>query len=300
MPINRLFEIVYVLLGKKQVTAKELSGQFGVSQRTIYRDIDTLSLAGIPVYAEKGKGGGIRLLPEFVLNKSLLSEKEQQEILSALQVFSGVKASDTSQVQQKLSAIFNKRTVNWLQVDFSSWGSDDDGFFNDFKTAILEQRIAEFDYFSSLGEKTHRYIEPVQLMFKSKAWYVNGFCLKRNEMRMFRLTRVKNLSITRKHFSERGLSTAENGTGSSEHQKQYIHLKFKIKPEMAYVVYDDFNEKMVQKQSDGSFIVSAAMPADDWVIRFILSFGDSIEVLEPPQLRTVIKRKAEKIYKKYL
>ena len=119
MQINRLLEIVYILLSKKTVTAKELAGRFGVSQRTIYRDIDALSLAGIPVYTEKGKGGGISLLPGFVLNKSILSEGEQQEILSALQGLSAVSAAQTDNVLQKLSALFNTNSIGWIDVDFS-------------------------------------------------------------------------------------------------------------------------------------------------------------------------------------
>ncbi|MDR0286975.1 MAG: HTH domain-containing protein, partial [Clostridiales bacterium] len=122
MQVNRLFEIIYILLNKKMITAKELAEHFDVSQRTIYRDIDLLSLAGIPVYTEKGKNGGISLLPEFVLNKSILSEQEQNEILSALQGLSTVKTAETDQVLKKLSTIFNKNTVNWLDVDFSDWG----------------------------------------------------------------------------------------------------------------------------------------------------------------------------------
>ena len=175
MQMNRLFEIIYILLNKKIATAKELAEHFGVSQRTIYRDVDTLSLAGIPVYTEKGKGGGISLLPDYVLNKSILSEQEQNEILSALQGLSSVKTAETDQVLKKLSAIFNKNTIRWLEVDFSDWSYSNGKTFNDFKTAILERRIAEFDYFSTYGEKTHRRVEPIQLWFKSKAWYIKGF-----------------------------------------------------------------------------------------------------------------------------
>jgi predicted DNA-binding transcriptional regulator YafY len=136
--VNRLFEIIYILLDKKIVTAKELAEHFGVSQRTIYRDVDTLSLAGIPVYTEKGKGGGISLLPEFVLNKSILSEKEQNEILTALHGLANVKTAETDQVLQKLSTIFNKTAANWLEVDFSDWSYANGCVFNDFKTAILD------------------------------------------------------------------------------------------------------------------------------------------------------------------
>ena len=300
MQIYRLLEIVYVLLGQRVVTAKELSGRFGVSQRTIYRDLDALSLAGIPVYTEKGKGGGISLLPEFVLNKSILNEKEQHEILSALQALSSVQGSETDQVQQKLSALFNKKMTNWLQVDFSDWSFASTEFFNDFKTAVLEHRIAEFDYYSSRGEKTHRRIEPVQLLFKSKAWYINGFCLTRQEMRLFRLTRVKNLTITAKHFKERDLQAIDLDIGSFDSQKNYTNIKLKIAPELSYLIFDEFSDDAIEKQSDGSFIVSAAIPEDDWVYGFILSYAEHVEVLEPENIRKIIKDKARKIYKKYV
>ncbi|ABR49936.1 Helix-turn-helix, type 11 domain protein [Alkaliphilus metalliredigens QYMF] len=105
--MKRLFEIVYILLSKGRVTAKELSERFEVSQRTIYRDLESLSIAGIPVYTEKGRRGGISLLPEFTLNRSLLTEQEQEEIISALQALEAVKPKETTQVLTKLSAAFN-------------------------------------------------------------------------------------------------------------------------------------------------------------------------------------------------
>ena len=301
MQINRLLEIVYILLEQKAVTAKQLSGQFNVSQRTIYRDIDALSLAGIPVYAEKGKGGGIRLLPEYVLSKSILSEQEQQEILFALQALAGVNAAKAGNVLKKLSALFKKSAADWLQVDFSDWNFANTGFFNAFKSAILERRIAEFDYYSSLGEKTHRGIEPVQLWFMLKAWYVKGFCLTRQEMRLFKLTRIKNLKITNKHFPVRDLSITHPDIWPEQNKKKkLLTLKLKIKPEMTYRVYDEFDEDMIEKQPDGSFVVSVTWPQDYWVYGFILSFGEYIEVVEPENMREMIKKLIQKIEKKYL
>ena len=299
MQINRLLEIVYVLLDQKLVTARELSERFHVSQRTIYRDIDALSFAGIPVYTEQGKGGGISLLPEFVLNKSILSEQEQHEILSALQAVSGVNAAGTDQVQQKLAALFRKRMVNWLHVDFSDWSFGSSDYFNDFKTAVLEKRIAEFDYYSSQGEKTHRLIEPVQLLFKYKGWYIYGFCLTRQEPRLFKLTRVKKLKISNRHFREREQFPDKPDMSSFDSQKQYINLKLKLKPEIAYFMFDEFSEDMIEKQADGSYIVSTFLPPDDWIYGYILSSGEYIEVLEPEYIRDIIKSKAENIYKKY-
>ncbi|MDR1839612.1 MAG: YafY family transcriptional regulator [Treponema sp.] len=300
MQIYRLLEIVYILLEKKAVTAKKLSQRFDVSQRTIYRDIDILSAAGIPVYTEKGKGGGISLLPEFILDKSLISEQEQNEILSALQAFSGMKAAKTDRALKKVSAIFNKSSANWLQVDFSPWSVAANDFFSDLKTAILERRIVEFDYYSAYYEKTRRRVEPVQLWFKSKAWYLKGFCLKQQDMRLFKLTRLKNLMVTDKHFNGREMLEDHTETAAGKQQNHSVFIKLKIEAEMTYRVFDEFDENMVEKQQDGSLIVSAAWPQDDWVYGFVLSFGEYIEVLEPEHIRETIRKKLIKMQKKYL
>jgi len=300
MQINRLLEMVYILLSKQSVTAKELADHFEVSSRTIYRDVDTLSLAGIPVYTEKGKGGGISLLPDFVLNKSILSEGEQNEILLALQGLSNVKTAETDQVLQKLSTIFNKTAVNWLEVDFSDWSFGNGDVFNDFKTAILERRIAEFDYYSTYGEKTRRRIEPIQLWFKSKAWYIKGFCLTRQDLRLFKLTRVKNLTVTDERFPERDLLAVISSPRANRPQARDVALKLKIAPQMAYRVYDDFDDNQIERQPDGGFIVSATWPEDEWVYGMILSYGEYAEVLDPEDVKDIILQKIQKITEKYL
>jgi len=307
MQVNRLFEIIYILLNKESVTAKELAAQFGISTRTIYRDIDTLSLAGIPVYTEKGKGGGISLLPDFVLNKSLLSEGEQNEILTALHGLSNIKSSEANGVLNRLSTIFNKSAVKWLEVDFSDWSYAND-FFADFKVAILERRIATFDYYNTYGEKTFRRVEPMQLWFKSRAWYVKAFCLTKMGMRLYKLTRVKNLIVTEEHFPVRDLLSSETNIDShanpqtpyTKNERTDMSIKLRIAPEMTYRVFDEFEEDMVEKQTDGSFIITVTYPEDNWVYGYVLSFGEYAEVLEPKHLRVIINAKAQKISKKYL
>jgi len=299
MQINRLLELVYILLHRKSVPARELAELLGVSRRTIYRDIDTLSLAGIPIYTEKGKGGGVTLLPNSVLNKSILSEQEQNEILTALHGLSNMRVSEAGQVLQKLSTIFNKTAINWLHVDFSDWSGLND-YFNDFKTAILEQRIVEFDYYNSYGDKTFRHIEPIQLWFKSKTWYLKGFCLTKQSMRVYKLSRVKNLIVTDNYFLEQDLSDTQDISASSNEQEQSeILIKLRIWPEMKYRLFDDFKEEDIEEQSDGSFILTVSLPEDNWVYSFVLSFGEYAEVLEPEHLRKTIKDKVKKMSARY-
>ncbi|UUZ83866.1 HTH domain-containing protein [Paenibacillus sp. P26] len=122
MQINRLFEIVYLLLSRKRITAKELAEHCEVSVRTILRDLETLSAAGIPVYTVQGKGGGISALDRYVLNKALLSEEEQQHVLFALQSLSSTNQVDVGGILAKLRALFNKTGSSWIEVDFFALG----------------------------------------------------------------------------------------------------------------------------------------------------------------------------------
>jgi predicted DNA-binding transcriptional regulator YafY len=154
MQISRLFEIVYILMNKKSTTAKELSEHFEVSSRTIYRDIETLCQAGIPIYTTKGKGGGISLMENFVLNKSVLSEQEQNEILSALSLFKVTTNEDSGQALSKLGALFGNKRSDWIEVDFSNWNSteEDKHKFSLLKDSIMNYCVITFQYYNSNGE----------------------------------------------------------------------------------------------------------------------------------------------------
>lgn len=106
MQESRLFKIVYHLLDKGRATASELAEKFEVSVRTIYRDIDALSGAGIPIYAEAGRNGGIYLMNDFVMDKAVLTEEEKREILTALHSINSTSNIDNSQILLSLTMIF--------------------------------------------------------------------------------------------------------------------------------------------------------------------------------------------------
>ncbi len=281
MQMTRLFEIVYILLEKKCVTAKELAERFGVSARTVYRDVEALSVAGIPVYATRGKGGGIRLTENFVLDKSLLSASEQSEVLAALSAVAVTQTGESA--LNKLGGLFRKSAANWIEIDFSDWAHSDRDAFALLKRAILEQKRVSFDYFSSSGEMTARYAEPLMLWFKHRGWYLRAFCLERNAERLFKLSRIKRLRVLAEGFAPR-----EEVAGANEplaRAAAYIKLKLRIAPAMLYRVYDEFDESMIEANDDGSFTCETAFPEDEWVYGYILSFGPHAEVLEPQYVR---------------
>lgn len=297
MQVNRLFEIIYILLEKENVTAKELAEHFGVSIRTIYRDIDVLSRSNIPIYTNQGKGGGINLLDNFVLDKSLISEDEQNQILFALQSLEKLNVNNEKMLLDKMSILFNKATRNWIEIDFSSWGTDStqNERFNKIKEAILNKWVVEITYFNSYGEENIRQVEPLQIWFKDKSWYIKAFCRLKQDYRIFKIARIRDIKILDEHF-ERDLPVEKE----EKTKFKVISLKLEISKEMAYRVYDEFEKENINKNENGDFIVEVEYPENEWVYGYILSFGEYVKVLSPEYAKDIIKKRLEKTIKNYL
>ena len=290
MEQSRLFKIVYHLLEKGKSTAPELAEKFEVSIRTIYRDLDTISAAGIPIYATQGKGGGIFIMQDFVLNKSLLSEQEKEQILMALQGISATEHNQTDELLMKLSGLFQSKVTNWIEVDFSEWYKNTPNYdvFNLIKNAIFNQYTITFSYFAREGNYSNRTVEPIKLIFKNKDWYLYGFCLLRNDFRFFKLTRIKDLEISSDTFIREVKSSHEIETVIKN--KNFIHAKLKFSLKVAFRVYDEFTDN-VSKDNQGNLYVNIDLPDNETLFSYILSFGDNVEILEPDYLRHSMKEK---------
>lgn len=300
MQVHRMFEIIYLLMHKKTLTAKELADQFEVSPRTIYRDIDTLCEAGIPIYTTKGKGGGIRLVDTYILNKSILSEKEQEEILSSLYGLHAV-SGDTEQVLSKLSGLFNKTSPSWIEVDLSQWGADDSGKYQLLRTAILQQRVIVFDYYNSYGQFSRRRVEPLQLWFKHKTWYLRAYCTDKEAVRLFKLTRMKRLEQLEDIFEECPLLRTDGLLPDPpSRQTPSIQLVLRIDASQAYRVFDEFEEEQITKEQDGSWLVTVEYPEDEWVYGYLMSYGPYAEVLAPAYIRDILKERLQLAANRYL
>lgn len=300
MQISRLFQIIYILLEKKSITAGELAEHLEVSVRTIYRDIDALSQAGIPIYASQGKGGGISLLDNFVLDKSLLSEKEQDKILLALQSLSAVQYPELDDVLSKLNSLFKKSNINWIEVDFSNWGNDkkQKEVFSLLKDAILEHLVIIFFYFNISGEKSHRKVEPLKLLFRDKAWYLQGYCLQKMALRTFKISRMSDIHITEESCMHQSLQELMTKSPDKACNRQ-VKLTLKISPEGAYRIYDDFEEENIIRNKDDSYTVIVSMPDGEWIYNYLFSFGTMLEVIEPESVRKEISIRLDNMVNKY-
>ncbi len=293
MSESRLFRILYYLLDKGTVTAPELAKKFEVSVRTIYRDIDMLSGAGIPVYTTTGHGGGIHLFDNFVLKKSLLSEQEMQDILIGVQSLSAVQYPDTDGVMSKLKATFQIAESDWIEIDFSRWGSiveKEKQYFEMLKRSILGRQEIQFLYYNSLGEVSQRRCQPLKMVYKDKAWYLYAYCLKRNDYRLFRISRIKELLVTDQYFKSHS-EMKESVFSLMEEMGKPITIELSFPKEVSYRVYDTFEDDVI-KWNGQEIRVNVTLPETEWLYSFIMSFGNQISILYPISLK-------EKIIERY-
>ncbi len=294
MQVSRLFEIIILLMDRKTATAAELACHFGVSARTIYRDIEALCRAGIPVYATQGKNGGIRLTENYVIQKALLSREEQSEIQAALQSLNAVGAGTAEGLLAKWRVLFGKGDGDWVSVDFSDWSQSRQNELALIKDAILNKKVLRFTYYGSTGEKTEREAEPLMLWFKSRAWYMKAFCRLRGQVRLFKLTRMKEVRLSGDTFL--GTLQAEAPpVPESNFSRPAVSLALWIDGSQAYRVYDEFEESQIDRQPDGGFLVTVAYPEDEWVYGFLLSFGPYLKVLSPDHIRGILRERLKKM-----
>ena len=300
MKVNRLFEIVYILLNKQQVTAKELADRFEVSTRTIYRDIDTLSSCGVPVYASKGKGGGISLIDGYKMDKAMLTVDEQTEILSALQGLKATNIDADNNALNKMSSFFNTNETEWIEIDFSSFSSNVNwkNNFNAIKTSILKRYQLNIEYANIKGEISTRVVEPIKLMFKGVSWYLYAYCIEKNDYRMFKLNRIILLEMLTTTFTPHKDYMISISNNVLQVHNQEIELL--VDKKYAFRIFDDFSKDNISENINGDFIVKINTYEKDWILSYILSFGDGIECIKPHELREEIKQSLIKTQRKYL
>lgn len=292
MQESRLFRIIYYLVEKGKATAPELAEKFEVSVRTIYRDIDVISSAGVPIYVTTGRNGGIQIADDYIMDRLLLSDKEKEDIMTALKSVSVVENQNTDTLS-KLSAIFNTTSEDWLEVDFSRWGnkSQDNILFQTLKKAILSHQMINIVYANTYGKINERIICPLKLVYKAKNWYIKAYCMNKSDFRIFKLTRIIQANEIEKFFEPMEFPQEEN----EEQKAKYSCITLAFPQSMAYRIYDEFETDEIKQCDNGDIIVSAIMPVDNWLIGYLLSFCSNVRIIEPEYLKKIVWKEANKI-----
>lgn len=302
MKLNRLIEITTILLNGKNVTAAELAQRFEVSSRTIYRDIEVLSSSGVPIYCTQGSGGGIGIMEEYTINRTSLSSGEKDSILFALNTLRATRYPHIEKTIEKLGGLFKTTAADWIKVDFSPWSYDveSNNKFSRIQSAVLEGREIEVEYINVQNCKSSRILQPLQLYFKSQAWYLWAFCMNKMGYRLFRISRIISLKVTDNFFdrSKRIEEYREESLGPANLSNE-VRMVLEFNPEVLHRLYDDFEAGSIKLMPDGRYRVEVHFTEDEWVYGYILSFGPLVRVVEPERIVEIIKKRAQNLLDQY-
>ncbi|MBU5360599.1 YafY family transcriptional regulator [Enterococcus raffinosus] len=304
MKMDRLLSITMLLLDKKRIGAKELAEKFEVSPRTIYRDIDILNLAGIPIRSTSGVGGGFEIMENYKMDKKVFSSADLSTILTSLSGFSNMMqgkelASALAKVKSFIPADRAKdieTKINQFNVDLSPWIGNRNlqHYIETIKSALQENLLLVFSYSDQHGRSSRRIIEPYQLILKNSQWYLQGYCLTKEDFRLFKVNRMTKLQMKEEHFVPR------------EHQKpqldftEYLDamqttIKLRIHRSVMDMVLDYCTFENFSPDGDSHYIVDFPFIENDYYYNILFSFGKNCECLEPPQVRAEMKRKIKEI-----
>ena len=218
--------------------------------------------------------------------------------MSALQGLDNTTIQRENELLTKLSALFKMKNTSWIEVDFNNWQNNKmyEKTFDDIKSAILSKNIISFTYFSSNEKETDRSVKPVRLLFKSQDWYLYALCLLRNDFRYFKLSRIKNLEIHTEKFDDNFEDVILKKETPHENT---VNIKVKFDRKVAFRVYDELNGEITE-DNDGNLYTEIEIPNDYNLYKYIFSFGDEAEVLEPEEVRMQIKKMINKMAEKYI
>jgi len=295
MKLDRLLGILTVLLQNERVTAPFLAEKFEVNRRTIGRDIDALCLAGIPVITHQGAGGGISIAEGFKLDKSVLTVDELSGIIAAIKGIGSV--SEQSRIERTLDKLgANADTVVSMRepvvIDLAShYKGSLTQKIELIKQAVREGRLVEFDYYYGKGE-SRRCIEPYFVIFQWSSWYVFGFCIERQDWRLFKLARLWDLRVCEARFVPREIP-AERRDFNARFTDD-VRLVAVFEPSEKWRLVETYGLDSFVETADGLFF-EIGFTNQDYVVSWLLGFGGRVKVLEPVCVAEAMRAAAKKI-----
>ncbi|MFC4304126.1 helix-turn-helix transcriptional regulator [Cohnella boryungensis] len=314
MKLERLMTITILLLNRKRIQAQELADRLEVSLRTVYRDLDTLGQAGIPIVSYTGMEGGYEIMDSFRLDRQLLSFDELTALSTALRGLESTKAYDRTNMDLLLSKVGamvaqaeqgRAGEGERIHIDFTPWknSEEDRSRYDSLRQAVNDRRLIRLKYTSRKGEEQEREIEPMALVLKNYTWYLHGYCRLRGDYRIFKLSRIRELAMQSDTFVRRAESLAELNdrwvNPEASNQQEAIPVVFQFKASAAVSVMDRYDEGEIERLPDGKLIVRTSYRNEKWLITSVLHYGTDVIVLEPADIAAKIRQAALDIAKQY-
>lgn len=308
MKVDRLVSIIMILLEKKRIGAHELADMFEVSPRTIYRDIETINQAGIPIRSTSGVGGGFEVMPQYKIDKNVFSTTDLSAILMGLSSLSNMMRGDElvnalAKVKSFIPADRAKDIelkANQIHIDLSPWMGNQNiqSYLEIIKTSLPESKLLSFSYSDRHGNKTARTTEPYQLVMKSSHWYFQGYCLSRNDFRLFKLSRISDLQMQAETFTPRDYQRPQLDITDMIENMQ-TNIKIRVHRSVMDRVLDYCTLENFSPDGDEHYIVNFPFIENDYYYDMLFSFGAKCECLEPSHVRSEMKRRIRAIAKLY-
>ncbi|MFE4710203.1 MULTISPECIES: helix-turn-helix transcriptional regulator [unclassified Paenibacillus] len=281
--VERLISIIMILLKKNIVSTSEFAQLFNVSKRTILRDMETLSLSNIPIYATHGVNGGYGIMDEYKVDKRLLSSTDLENILTALGGLEQILISEEVELTiKKIEAMVSPLSLkSSIQLSFYDWEGRSEILqtLRACQEAILMRRLVSFDYIDKDGATSNRIVEPYQLHFSERSWYLKGFCLDRMGYRTFKLSRIDKLTMDEKTFSPRDDLLEQ--VQQASYQPQLVAIKALISPGIKDQFIERYGRKSIENYSAEFLLATIYVPQNSTGFQFLASFGTNLTILEP-------------------
>jgi len=297
-----------VLLERKKVSATKLAEMFEVTPRTIYRDIEAINLAGIPIITYPGANGGIGIMEEYKINKKLFTTSDIATLLMGLGSISGAMTNEEIiNTIAKIKGLFSDEQIadielksNQITIDLTPWIGNKNMKLNldKIKKALNEKRLLFFEYSNNAGKKSNRKVEPYRLVLKESNWYLQGYCDSRHDFRTFKLSRISVLEILEDTFIPREFDI--KSLGAWEYiEKNIIVIKLLVHESLREMMLEHCGEENIQPFRDNKLIVNFPFVEDEFGYNLLLGFGDKCECLEPTRVRDEIIRRIENLLRVY-
>jgi predicted DNA-binding transcriptional regulator YafY len=317
MRADRLLSILLLLQSRGKMTTQVLADSLEVSRRTILRDVDALSYAGVPIYAEGGHGGGITLDEKYRTTLTGLNEIEIRALFinENNQFLKDIGLSEAAlSTRRKLSAALPlgqqpiaEQVRQRIYIDPTWWWQADQAmpFWGELQRAVFEDRRIQAMYENYQGEVAERVLEPYSLVAKASHWYL--IAKRRQEYRLYRVTRFRSVHVLDDHFAREENYDLESfwDMHVQDFRNAVTEYSFTLK-----VIADqmDFIRQIVPghfkileiNEQNGWLILHFELETMELAKMLVFGLGPPSEVIDPPELReAVIKRAQEFLYKEW-
>lgn len=310
MKIDRLISIIMLLLQHDKISAPKLAEMFEVSPRTIYRDIDVINSAGVPIVSYPGLYGGIGIMEQYKIDKKLFTISDITTLLIGLGSIPSTMSSDNIlTAMAKVKGLITSEQLSNIESESSKIVIDHTPWFGDnsqkshlicIKTALNENRLITFEYSAQNGVKSQRKIEPYRLVLKNSNWYIQGYCTSRSDFRTFRISRIASLQLLEEVFIPREFDNKLLDIADTVIKKS-IPIKLLVDESIRDLFLGICGEKNIEPYEQNKLLVHFPFVEDEYWYGMILRLGDKCECLEPEHVRLEIIRRLENtlnIYKK--